>query len=87
MIVAQNLLIDPEGNYLLSITEDQTEVAQAASAIRDATGGWTEDRTMKLMLKVPPQEYVEWANRLGPECWSDPEFLKFYKNHRPEFVV
>lgn len=87
MIVAQNLLIDAEGNYLFSVTEDQSEVVSAASEIRNTTKGWTPERTMKLMLKVPPQEYAEWANRLGPECWSDPDFLKFYRKHRPEFVV
>jgi len=72
---------------LLTIKEDSTSVEVANKNVRETTKGWTEDRTMKKMMSIPPNEYYHWIDKVGEGCWDDTGFLKFYKNHRPEFCI
>lgn len=85
MYVKRELLEDPAGNLLFSVVQDNTEHAKGVQAENEENGGWTEERTMKKMMSVPPYVYYEWVDKLGPECWQDKEFLKFFQKHRPEF--
>ena len=85
MYVKKNLIEDANGNFVFSVVEDNTEHAKGVTQEREATGGWTAERTMKKMLSVPPYVYMTFVDKLGPECWQDPEFLKFFKKTYPHF--
>jgi len=87
MLVAKQVLMDADGNFMLSVKEDQTQYAKDVKAERENGGGWSKDRTMKLMGKIPPKEYYYWVDKLGADCWSDNDFLKFHSKHRPELYV
>ena len=87
ILTRSHLLEDAAGNILLTIKQDQTSVANAVDTIKNETKGWTDERTMKMAFSIPAQEYHEWGNKLGYECWQDDDFLSFYKNHRPEFAI
>ena len=86
MYLQHNLIQDLDGNFQLTMVQDNTALAAAVSAEKAETGGWTEERTMKKMLSVPPQVYHEYAQQYGAECWQDDDFLKFFAAHRPEFA-
>ena len=75
----KNLITSPNGDVLLTVSEDHQAVCDAIDDARAETKGWTKDRTMKLSMSVPAQEYHEWGNKLGYECWEQNDFLKFWK--------
>jgi len=79
ILKAQNLLTSPNGDVLLTVREDHQDVCQAVTDIRNESDGWTPDRTMKLAMSIPAQEYHEWGQKLGYECWEENDFLKFWK--------
>jgi len=87
MLVAKQFLVDQGGNILISKKIDHSQHAKGVQEIREATNGWTPDRTMRLQFSVPPHEYQKWCDEVGADCWSDPNFLSFYKAHRPEFSL
>jgi len=87
MLVSSQFLVDQSGNILISKKIDHSQQASDTQKVKRETNGWTPDRTMRLQFSVPPLEYHKWVDELGLDCWSDPEFLKFYKAHRPEFSL
>jgi len=87
MLVASKFLCDPSGNILVTKTYDHEEHAKDVNTIRKATDGWTPDRTMRLSFSIPPSEYYKWQDEIGEGCWQDPDFLKFYKAHAPQFAI
>jgi len=87
LYTTNSFLEDANGNILLTIEQDQTEVARDVQNTRENGQGWTKDRTMKKAFSVPSQEFYEWSQKLGADCWQDDDFLKFYSKHRPEFAI
>jgi hypothetical protein len=87
MYIQKSLITDADGNYVFSVKADGTETASIVTAERETTKGWTEERTMKKMVSVPPYVYYEWADKLGAECWNDKEFLKFFRAHSPHYCI
>lgn len=78
---SQSLIVSPEGNVLLTIKEDHTELCKDLEHIRNTSQGWTEGRERKLTASIPSQEYHHWGEKLGYECWESDDFLKFHKAH------
>lgn len=87
ILTRQNFIQDANGNILLTIEQDQTDIAKSVGIIKEETKGWSTDRTMKMSFSVPAQEYYEWGEKLGFECWEQDDFLKFYAKRRPEFRI
>jgi len=87
MLVRQNLITDPKGNYLLSWTQDNQAVVDMIQDRRDTDKGWVPDRGAKVMMSVPTDEFYKWEKLIGKGCWADDDFLNFYKARRPEFVL
>jgi len=87
MIVQKSLMTDAMGNIVFSLTEDQTAYINNVQDAKNTNNGWTEERTMKAICSVPPREYHEWGSKLGYECWTDRDFLKFYKARNPQFFI
>ena len=87
MYVKHNLIEDAGGNFVFSVVQDNTEHAKATQQEKAETGGWTEERTMKKMVSVPPYVYQEYSNLYGAECWQSKDFLKWFKAHRPEYCL
>ena len=75
----KSLITSPSGEVLLTVREDHQDVCQAVTDLKGTTEGWTPERTMKLSMKVPAQEYHHWGTELGYECWDNNDFLKFWK--------
>jgi len=87
MLVKQNLIVSPDGNYLLHWTRDTQKVVDDVGQMKKSNKGWQYDRSAKVIMSVPVDEYYGWEKKLGHGCWQDKEFQKFYKAHRPEFVI
>jgi len=87
MLIEQKLITAPDGSYILSWAEDSQSVADEVKARRDTDKGWVPDRGAKIMMSVPVSEFHRWEKLVGKGCWSDNDFLKFYKARRPEFVI
>ena len=84
----KNLIESPNGDILLTIKEDHTAIAENNKIISEDTGGWNENRSSRLAMRIPAQEYFHWIDITGsPECWDDPDFQKFFQRHRPEFCI
>jgi len=87
MYIKHDLIQDLDGNFVFSVVQDNTEHAKAVQHEKDTTGGWTEERTMKKMVSVPPHVFQHYSDLYGPECWQSKDFLKFFKEHRPEYCI
>jgi len=87
VLTRNNFIEGADGSILLSIEQDQTDIAQAVQGARDSSKGWTADRTMKMSYSIPAHEYHEWGRKLGYECWQDDDFLKFFSKHAPQFAL
>lgn len=83
----KQMLVDGEGNFTFTVTEDNTEHAKTVQDIKETSKGWTEGRTRKLRASIPPFVYQKYARELGQECWQDENFLQWLKMERPEFFT
>lgn len=79
--VGQKLICSPNGEVLLTVVEDHEEVCKEVHNAKMTTKGWTKDRTMKLSMSIPMQEYIRWKDELGDDCWEDNSFRKWHKAH------
>jgi len=86
MIVEQSLLEGPNGELIFNIVEDVSVYAEGAKIARERNG-FSEDRSRRMNVSVPPRLYYFWANRLGEECWLDPAFLRSFIKEHPEFAA
>lgn len=88
MLIQKDLIVSPNGDVLLTIRDDQTQIAKDTQAMKEDGGGWNEDRNSKVSMRIPTQEYYHWIDVTGSaECWDDPEFQKFYKKKNPQFCL
>ncbi len=87
MIVQKNLITDARGNIVFTAIEDNEPLAKLVHQERQGNKGWTEDRSAKLMLSIPPYVYQKYCDELGPECWNDRGFLIEFSRMRPEFAI
>lgn len=79
MYKKQNLICSPSGEILLTIKEDHQDLCDDLQELRDTTEGWTPERTMKMTMSIPTQEYHFWADKMGTyDCWEDDDFLKYW---------
>jgi len=85
LLVSKNLIVGEGGNFIFSVVEDNTEHAKDVAYDRERTRGWTEERSMKKMVSVPPYVYYTFTDKLGADCWSDQAFLKFFKKQYPHY--
>ena len=81
MYQKQKIVTSLNGDVILSVTEDQEDVAQAMTNVRESTKGWTPERTMKLMLSIPVQEYYHWEAELGQGIWNENDFRKWWNKY------
>ena len=84
-VVEKSILEGPNGEFIFNITEDVTEMADLNAEIRAKTNGFSEDRSRRMNVSVPPRLYYFWANKLGEECWLDRNFLKSFMTEHPEY--
>lgn len=94
MIAQQkDLIVSPNGDILLTIRDDQTQVAKTTQNMKANGGGWDKDRNHKVSMRIPTQEYYYWLDRMKKaynteeNCWDDPAFQKFYKAKNPHFCL
>lgn len=87
MYVREDFIMAPNGDVTFTWTEDSQEIANDVRAMRENGKGWVEGRDARISMSIPVAEYHKWGRQLGYECWKDKDFQKFYKKHRPEFVI
>jgi hypothetical protein len=47
----------------------------------------SDGNTGQVQMQVHPASYHYWGNRLGYECWDDPNFVREYLRDNPECRV
>lgn len=88
MEIAKSMIVDLDGNFCFTAMQDNTSLAKAITDQKGETKGWTEDRSMKKIMSVPPYVYQFYVDKFGStDCWSNPQFLKDFAKMRPEFCI
>ena len=65
------------------------DIQQRAAALGEVNKGLQARRmeAMRLTMRVDEDSYHYWGQRLGYECWKDPQFIREYKRDNPECCV
>ena len=87
VLVQEKFIMTPDGAINMSFTEDHTAEAQAVAKQREETGGWSEDRSVRTCLRIPPRLYHDATQKYGAECWRDNDFLKYISRKFPELAL
>jgi len=65
----------------------ETHIHQQKLAQQLHSEGLDERRAMEgigaVKLEITPQAYHYWGQRLGYECWKDPQFLREFERDNP----
>ena len=85
MEIRKGIVCGANGEIVLNIEEDNTDIARLNNEIREKTNGFSEDRSRRMNVSVPVQLYNYWARMLGEECWLDRSFLKSFIREHPEY--
>ena len=81
MEVETNLICGPDGELTYSAKEDHTDLAKFNYEEQNTTNGWSVDRQLKQIARIPMREYNLWE-KLYPGCWKDKTFIKGYMRTR-----
>ena len=65
----------------------RAEIEKKNTAVMNAVAHKSLDGVGSLRMRVPGDAYHYWGQRLGYECWSDPQFLKEFERDNPEVKV
>lgn len=70
---------------MVQVKDEMAAVARAGQERRvlrckDGDGGYFD-------VNIHPASYHYWGQRLGYECWQDPQFIREYKRDNPSAVV
>jgi len=65
----------------------RAEIEKKHTAVMNAVAHKSLDGIGSLRMRVPGDAYHYWGQRLGYECWSDPQFLKEFERDNPEVKV
>ena len=87
VLVQEKFIMTPDGAINMSFTEDHTAEAKATAQQRETTGGWSEDRSIRVRLRIPHRLYHDATQKYGAECWRDNDFLKYISRKFPELTV
>jgi len=87
MIIEQSIIQSPNGDIILNMTEDNTDIANQNRVIREGSGGWSQDRDRRMIASIPAKLHKHWSNLLGEECWRDKNFIKSFLLEHPEFAT
>lgn len=82
-MVAESITCDWAVKAMLAqrkFDEERSHAAKLEYANRD---GWNEGA---FWLEISPESYHYWAQRLGRDCWSDPQFRRDYARDNPASV-
>lgn len=85
-IVEKSVLEGPNGEFIFHMVEDVTEYDKTSRLIREQCNGFSENRSRRMNVSVPPRLYYHWARLTGSEeCWLDPSFLRSFIKEHPEY--
>lgn len=87
MIVRKSIIEGPNGELIFDIVEDVTDLARTNAEIREKVDGWSEDRSRRMNVSVPPRVYYYWASKLGEECWFDANFIRSFMKEYPQYAT
>ena len=87
-LVHKSLVCGPNGEMILDMVEDVTGYESQNAKIKDSCDGFSEERTRRMNVSVPPRLYMLWARRTGSEeCWLDPAFLRSFIKENPQYAT
>jgi len=87
MEVYKSVIEGPNGEFIFNIIEDIEDIAKLNNEIKTEVDGWSNDRSRRMNVSVPPRLYYYWANKLGEQCWLDTSFLKSFMKEHPEYAT
>jgi len=85
--VKKSLIEGPNGEIILEVVEDVTDIVETNKEIREKYNGWHPKKHRKMLLSVPPRLYYFWAQKLGEECWFDKDFIRSFLKQHPEYAT
>jgi len=86
-VIHKSMIEGPNGEFNFHYVEDVTSYEKTAAVIKTECDGFSEERTRRMNVSVPPRLYYFWANKLGEECWLDRNFLKSFMKENPQFAT
>jgi len=87
-IVQKSVLTGPNGEFIFNMIEDVTDYEKTSRVIREEANGFSEDRTRRMNVSVPPRLYYHWARITGSEdCWLDPAFIRSFMKENPQYAT
>ena len=84
MLIHQRYIEDPDGNIMITHIEDHSLLAKANHEEKMENAGWTKDRTMRQILRVPARIFYMWEKR-EPGCWDCDAFKRSFLKENPEY--
>lgn len=75
MEVRESTVLGPDGSIVYTVTEDFIPECIENKYLREHEDGFSKDRSMRRIARIPQREYVKWNSRY-PGCWSDDSFLR-----------
>jgi hypothetical protein len=79
-MVAESIHCDWAAKSLLAQRKFEADKAHAAKLEYANREGWNEGA---FFLEIAPESYYYWAQRLGRQCWEDPQFRRQYARDNP----
>jgi len=86
-LVHKSVLEGPNGEFIFNMVEDVTDYERTNAIIREECNGFSDDRSRRMNVSVPPRLYYFWARQLGEECWLDPAFLRSFIKEHPQYAT
>lgn len=86
-VVEKSVIEGPNGEYIFNMVEDVTEYDRSNTIIRKECDGFSEDRSRRMNVSVPPRLYYFWASKLGEECWLDSSFIRSFVKENPQYAT
>lgn len=82
----EKLLTDLNRGFMAQVTVAQAQV-RAEKAHIESAPLVTNEGNMRPKAVINGPDYHYWGQRLGYECWSDPEFVREYLRDNPDSRV
>jgi len=86
-LVHKSIIEGPNGEFNFHMVEDVTKYEKTNAIISKECDGFSEDKTRRMNVSVPPRLYYFWANKLGEECWLVSNFLRSFIKEHPEYAT